>query len=206
VWLGRPLPSRTQGCVHFYVSPPLRALRGWSSRHAVRVRILYARGDKEGIILKQSTTATTNSGTFDLFSVFSKSKSGSVSARETRREGNPNLIKRTCILEAALPHFIYSLFCRRFIGACEVCLHRQHSSPANAVLEPHVTHTLASERIEQTDLVLLRKCVLAPSKFPSPSTITTQARSPDLSFVVDIAEVRLDSLSTPKKGCTSLHA
>lgn len=55
----------------------------------------------------------------------------------TGREGeDTNLVKRTCVLEAALPHFIYSLFCRRFVGAGGVGLDREHSSPPNAVLEP----------------------------------------------------------------------
>src|SRR5258707_523494 len=118
----------------------------------------------------------------------------SIRAREHKREGKTNLIKRTCVLEAALPHLIDSLFCRRFIGACSVCLYREHSSPPNAILQNTVTLAdfFSNARIEKTDLMLPRKRVLAPSQFPCPSTIATQARSADQSFVRGhhISEVR----------------
>ena len=73
------------------------------------------------------------SRTFDLYQIFNKSKP--VSVRENRKRKESNLIKRTCVLETALPYFIYGLFCGRFVGACGICLHRKHSSPSNAVLE-----------------------------------------------------------------------
>lgn len=71
-----------------------------------------------------------------------------------------------------------------------------------------IFYFFANARIEKTDLVLLRKRVLAPSQFPSPSTITTQARSADLSFRPWTPHAqKSDGQPLDTKGaCTSLHA
>ena len=116
----------------------------------VKKRTLFVLGVKQWINLEQSTSMTAISTKGERRSNYSKSSinlNPSQSERENTDIGEttPHLIKRACILETALPHFIHRFFCRRFIGACRVCLYREHSSPPNAVLQkkrkhPH-THT-----------------------------------------------------------------
>ena len=126
-----------------------------------------------------------------------------MSVGEKTQEEHTDLIKRTRIFEAALPHFIYRLFRGRFVRARGVCLYGEHSSPPNAVLEPP-SHSVMNAQRRRTWCCFVNVYLPRRSSRPqrqSPLKLAARTCASSLaSQSSDLTSVQI------RGGLTSLHA